>query len=614
MKPTRAKRFSIEIPLPSKPRDYRPGDGPPLAPICLSLKNDAGAFIVDKRVLPGRSSYGDLKLELYYVVGWPDLPAARASVLATQILNYVSPRTLEDWEYKYSLEKDEERAEQERQEEEARRLKREKRAKLKQAAIPAESGSVSPSAGIMTPSISRRRKHKKLSKAEMFVRHITEQTSFGEDELANVPLPPAGTHGPSLSTPKKRLPQIADDFGDSETDTNFAIAQQLCMDSQDDSESHAAEDSEMLEGSGIGMDFSSLNCFMPGSSASLEDPFRSTSKNKSSRKGSKLRGPGRPKKTLEPSSKANRVPARSRPSSRPNASNQPATVDSGPTPPYQSSRPDVLIQMPRIESLLASSNRSSSKPSGLKQPPRVSYAPASSHQSIRQSIVKQPPVVSETPVPALSYPAPKQKSGTLHAHGFTPILASASSTAQSKVSHQVASFAHLQERSKSSGPSKSHKVSNTAISPPSPFRANRTSGSEERVGFTPIQYNLQIEAPSNGATPPEKSGSTRKRKRPQPDQEPEWEIKRLEDDRIIETGGQLVRFFKVRWKGNWPPDQNPSWEPEANIEQEVVRKYLKTKENAARRDSPPTKTSQSISNPARKYSSVAEAFAGGLDE
>lgn len=56
----------------------------------------------------------------------------------------------------------------------------------------------------------------------------------------------------------------------------------------------------------------------------------------------------------------------------------------------------------------------------------------------------------------------------------------------------------------------------------------------------------------------------------------EWEIQRLEDMQMYEAeGGGLVRYFRVRWAGNWPANQNPSWEPEENLPSILVTKYLK---------------------------------------
>lgn len=94
-------------------------------------------------------------------------------------------------------------------------------------------------------------------------------------------------------------------------------------------------------------------------------------------------------------------------------------------------------------------------------------------------------------------------------------------------------------------------------------------------------------------------------------------------------GRGLVRYFKVRWEGDWPPDQNPTWEPEENIPPNMVRNYYKRGKDRKKGDrrassaaSPSTEkkkekkltqTQLSWGN-AKKYSSVSEVFAGGDDE
>lgn len=107
--------------------------------------------------------------------------------------------------------------------------------------------------------------------------------------------------------------------------------------------------------------------------------------------------------------------------------------------------------------------------------------------------------------------------------------------------------------------------------------------------------------------------------------EPVWVVKRLEDHGLFEVEGEaeIKRFFKVRWEGDWPEDQNPSWEPEENLPPTLVRNYLKSgkkrKKALSRAPEPPKQKA-----PKRKklnqttlpwmnsnqYGSVSEAFAG----
>ncbi|KAM5347867.1 hypothetical protein ACJ41O_007691 [Fusarium nematophilum] len=107
-------RTRIEIPLPSKPRDYIPGSGPPLQRISILPPKDSTAYIIEKLFLPSPGLAADgkpLPKRMTYMVGWHDLPAARMLVPAMQILDYVSPRELEEWEWEVMEELDREKAE-----------------------------------------------------------------------------------------------------------------------------------------------------------------------------------------------------------------------------------------------------------------------------------------------------------------------------------------------------------------------------------------------------------------------------------------------------------------------------------------------------------------------
>lgn len=90
-----------------------------------------------------------------------------------------------------------------------------------------------------------------------------------------------------------------------------------------------------------------------------------------------------------------------------------------------------------------------------------------------------------------------------------------------------------------------------------------------------------------------------------------YEVLRLEglQDRLVR--GKRVRFFKVRWKGNWPPDQNPTWEPEANIPRYLTKRYLVAHPQPRVSQAGAMDKFLSSPWPQRKYSSVSEAFEGG---
>ncbi|TWU71020.1 hypothetical protein ED733_000450 [Metarhizium rileyi] len=61
------------------------------------------------------------------------------------------------------------------------------------------------------------------------------------------------------------------------------------------------------------------------------------------------------------------------------------------------------------------------------------------------------------------------------------------------------------------------------------------------------------------------------------DEEPTWEVERLEDVAYYDVEGRgIVRYFVVRWAGDWPPGQQTSWEPEENIPRNLIRRYFRT--------------------------------------
>ncbi|KAI0538105.1 hypothetical protein GGR58DRAFT_469482 [Xylaria digitata] len=562
-----ARKSRVEIPLPSKPRHYRPGDGPPLAPVRLSLDHDTGAFIVDKRVRPGNPIHGELKLELYYIVGWPDLPAARVAILATKILDYVSPRTLEDWEYKSSLEKDEEEKRVV-----AQKARQTERTQARMSSIPGT--------GASTPSMPGQKKRGRPSKAKVLARHIAQQASFGDDELANVPLPPARTDGPSLSTPQKKLAQAAADLEDlEETDTNEAISRQLQDGSENDSDSPVAEGLDESNKLGTGTGFTSLNSFLPNPSSRGYAEFLTPN----------LTSPVQQDPTLSKSP----IPISLRPNSKKTISRRktqlttPVPVPSYPKQAWKKTSALVKKTITPVPPL-------SYRPSGAKLPRQahvgtITPVPAPSYPAPKP---KSPKKATFTPIPAPVNPIPKPKA--LHEVIFTPIPPppcphplQQSSKYPAKVAYTPIPPPSLQMTYEN--PS---KAAYTRISQPTPSTPNATIKPQEQNSLTPASHGLKkrptgaeakIESndpphtPSKSGTPIVKASNSRKRKLPWSEEEQEWEVKRLEGDKVLETGGELVRYFKIRWAGNWPTGQNPTWEPEGNISHVLVQQYLKDK-------------------------------------
>ncbi|KAI0200258.1 hypothetical protein F4808DRAFT_430166 [Astrocystis sublimbata] len=634
------RKSPLEIPLNSKPRDYRPGDGPALAPIHLALKNDTSAIIVDKRVLPGEPVNGELKLELYYTVSWSDLPAARVCVLATKILDYVSPRTLEDWEYKCSLERDEEQAKLKA----AQKRKQGERDQPHASLTPMAGTSIS---GSNTPG---QKKRGRPSKAEVQAREIAQQTNIEDDELANMPLPSQSTSGPSLSTPKKSLANAVTQLADvdmEDADAEGAISKQLQGGSESVSDSASPIDQDMAEADELSV-------------IGVPQPAKQPAKHMAMTSLSSFL-PANPSREYADFSVHN-----------PPSSTQPSPTQRAYPSPISSMRPlsEKKIQRRKTKKLTTSVP----VPTPLEQW-KKRQAPGSIHQTI-------------TPVPAPSIPVslpprrtrsevnPSKNVGS--AQGITPIPAPSSRESFLPPRRPRSEVNSPKQTSKSSytpipvpsypaakprvpriptGPKESlippppqhpppskkpRTVTHTPIPPPPvpSVLLQRSAVSQDWRGLGNAeamtrngvgrdnQRDNQPQTPSKKAAPSATKASTRKRKQAELEEEPmeereegleesgeepSWEVERLEGDKVVEEGDEPIRYFKVRWVGKWPRGQNPTWEPEELISEDLVREYLVNKAVKMLHKSPRpflSKAPKPTPTLKTKYSSVAEAFEG----
>ncbi|KAI1336968.1 hypothetical protein F5Y15DRAFT_392840 [Xylariaceae sp. FL0016] len=513
MEGNQVRKYRIEIPLSSKPRLLQPGDSPALAPVQITLENDTNAFIADKRVLStGTRVNGDLKLQMYYVVGWPDLPAARVAILATKIYDYVSPRTLEDWEYNRSLEQDEER---ERQESEQRRkLEQSARTKSNSAA---PSRPDAPRTGAVAPLLPGQKKRGRPSKADMLARRIALQTSVDSSQRVETPLPRTRSSGPSLSTPKKKrlaaaAGLISDEEESEEINSDEAILKQL-QGSDDD----VIGDQDAKEA------WSAGSHSVLSSTFSTQEPRR--------KPFSRLRPPSKP---LEHRHRHTDL----------------YTNDEARALPFTDPR--------------RKRKRNGSLPMSEPDTPIVAAAAASLHKkqkstfagSHKDNLPASKPKLLKSVTPNGASPIIESKSILDH-YGFTP--------------------------------------------------AGRSTGKFQSEDVDELSY----EAPRAVSHRPE-SAKPRKTKANVEPEEPTWEVKRLEAHKIVEINGTRERYFKVRWKGHWPPDTNPSWEPESNIAHQLVKNYLKKLARDGDADSPRI-TKVERPNLTRSYSSVSEAFEGAAE-
>lgn len=526
---TNQQKPKLQFHIPIRPRlpKYRPGSGPSPPRITLRPVHDSDAFIVDKVVLPRGHSHPhseSRQRRCYYIIGWPDLPAARPVVDASKILDYVSPRTLEDWEYQDALQREKELE----KEEEAAKLAA---AKGKAVATLAD--------GRLLPGAKRR--PGRPPKAMMMVSEPPTEPELNSEQEEMIH---KRMRGPSLSTPQKsRLAQLVaeeemlEDLEGIEESSDSAIHRQLEI--HDESET------------------------IPDSNANtrgLKDVGQSSvvagrSSGESSRASSARPAP------LNPSSSLGRTVA-------------------GVAEHHHAAAPTVARQ---------AGDRVSRSPTQVRTRPQISTTPIPLplhySQAMKQRISKPyatsrvasiDPQLEGRPVSTQSdqvhnHPSSAVNSPTTHTNGFTPI---------------GGTFPRPPKRPAEESPAPAD----------TPAKTKPKKSRKKQAELTPAEVAL----------PAETAGS------PNPDLdlvqgEQDYVVKRLEGDYFLDG----VHWFKVRWEGDWPADQNPTWEPRENIAEKLVKQYLKRKANrGANSKKAKTKQRTSLADWAKQYSSVTEAFEG----
>ncbi|KAF3762751.1 hypothetical protein M406DRAFT_72735 [Cryphonectria parasitica EP155] len=555
----------FEIPILPRPRPYRPGDGPPPPNIDIQLVHDSEAFIVDKIVLP-IEPFTARQRRAYYIIGWPDLPAARPVIDCARALDYVSPRTLEDWEYQDFLRR------------EAERVQAEEEARKAAVAATVAQAKGSTQTDLLPDKKNKPRRKPKHAKG-LHKRPPTPQLDREQEEMLA-----KRKHGPSLSTPSKnRIAQL---------DVEIDLLEGLEEESSDGNAEQGLQtqlDNEML---GMNSTAKALDMDASGGLNPLEASV-ATSRSES--------------------------PARA-----------------------SSTRRSV----PRIEAIdrMADSitNRSATPAGNSTFRHSVSQAklptqPASSQLS--QSHIQKP--VSTTPIPVPILPTFTSRSN--------PISSSIHSSTHIRPSVEVKP---TPSPSRPEGLGEPTQPPSLPLRPPAPPYSNGHGGFTTATNmFTPTSSDLpqhhkrQAENTAAAGTAADTLSVEAKKKRqktshkvsrspPEPTRgeievvpaQQEWVVRRLEGDEVIDG----VHYFKVRWEGNWPPEENPTWEPQENISAELVTKYLRSKAaqafaKAKKRRSlkssdgsgkPKDKKQRTLAQWATRYNSVSEAFEGRseLDE
>ena len=155
----------------------------------------------------------------------------------------------------------------------------------------------------------------------------------------------------------------------------------------------------------------------------------------------------------------------------------------------------------------------------------------------------------------------------------------------------------------------------------STFKAAGRSNSPSSISTIPAVGSDSLAAKRKGQ--PNGKGSShemqqKKKQKLKQETEPaadEWEVKELLDDRWVIEQGVKAHMYLVLWAGDWPADQNPTWEPAENVQdQGLVKRYQHKKKAGLLK--PGQKTQKTLHRylAGAKYSNVAEAFEGGIDD
>lgn len=517
-------KLQFHIPIRPQAPKYRPGSGPPPPRINLRPVHDSNAFIVDKVVLPRGPFPPNSKIlqrRCYYIIGWPDLPAARPVVDASKILEYVSPRTLEDWEYQDALRREEEREAAEAAEEAARRAL----AKGKSVAM-LVGGTTQPGA---------KRRPERPPKSRMMVAEPPSEPELNseQEELIHKRM-----RGPSLSTPQKsRLAQLQAEEemleGLEATDEDVVPAIRAPLGTLGESESANTSDGDVKKEVVEDLDELRLSSGAPGMSS------RESSRASSAR----------------------------------------------PVPAHQASAPGM--------------------------------------SAVSEARLKFP--VSTTPIPLPSAFVrmknwkPKAK---IRGGGLTTALSPKVIDVQgSAPTHPQSDPIHGQGSSSADLPSHTNgftPIGGTFPRPPkrtadgSPPSDNAPVKSKPRKSKKKKQADLPLVDPGVAAAETADSPNSAL---DLAQGEQEYVVKRLEGDQIQDG----IHWFRVRWEGDWPEEENPTWEPRENIAEKLVKQYLKRKakreaERHAKLSAKKSKMKQTnlLADQAKAYGSVMEAFEGQM--
>lgn len=543
---TKQEKPILQFHIPIRPRlpKYRPCSGPAPPRINLRPVHDSDAFIVDKVVLPrGHFHPSDnvRQRRCYYIIGWPDLPAARPVVDASKILDYVSPRTLEDWEYQDALRREEER-------DKAREVEKLEDAEGKAAAIRVDGG--------LVPGAKRR--PGRPPRAMMMVAEPTPEPELNseQEEIIHKRM-----RGPSLSTPQKsRVAQMVveekemlEELEEVSENAEFKIHRQPEV----SSDGGGGPDGDVKTGVVEDLDSLRLSSAVPGRSSG-----------ECSRASSARPALAKPPSSLVKTAVGVAVHRAAAPALTPLTRRARDGTSSSPSRPSQvSTRPQISTTPIPLPSHYSQA---------LKQRiPKSHAAIPSTDTRLRGGSASTQSDQVHSRRSSSANPPPS------HTNGFTPI---------------GGTFSRPPKRPAEDSP----------VSADAPAKTKSKKSKKKPAELKPTNTEVPAEAVGSSITALDLVQG-----------EQDYVVKRLEGDYILDG----VHWFKVRWEGDWPDDQNPTWEPRENIAERLVKQYLKrrAKRGSSRGDKPKpkehTKMKQTnlLADWAKGCSSVADAFGGETD-
>ncbi|OAR02233.1 hypothetical protein LLEC1_03823 [Akanthomyces lecanii] len=577
------RKIKIEIPLPSRPADYVPNSGPPLRRLDLRPPEDSTAYIDDRILLPPAGLAADGRLlpkRMKYIIGWHDLPAARLLVPAMDVLDYVSPCALEDWEYNMELELDVERA----------RLEAERQV-LKMQTLHQGPASELP-------------KTKRPGRPPLHHTNIeTAVVAEAENEDGEHTRHRGGAM--SLSTPKKRK---MDDFLDGYT-SDESPSEQLLFDfarSMDQKEVELAKE-----------DVKSVDELPRGHPAALNDGDHGP-------RGVKSQYLKKPISNTKMTLPMMSAPVKSK--LKPGRSQSPALpFPDGGAPPREPTHKPVTQAKPHSSRPMSDFLSAARSNGGTLQPlkPQIP-SKASSELPVDKAEPRQPQAPKQMSALARKYSG-MSKTPTHRVLSKVPSLPQLNKTQSQREDGQKPLSALAQKYRGTARP----PTSVSCRIPPQPrvdqpqrqpqVKSKQSSALSQKdsdaskppaqraVSKVPPDPQLGNARPRSLAKPKYRSHVAQKKEsKPQArkpvlpkakqsprmpifvdsssdsdsgdeDDEQTWDVDRIEDMELFDVEGEgLVRYFKVRWEGDWPPEQNPTWEPEKNLPQDLVAEFCRT--------------------------------------